>query len=204
MSAAAQPMLADWPVTGAPEVASTGAEVIVADPPWRFASNSETAPGRNPRRHYPCLDTPRIAGMRVGDAVARDALLFLWATAPMLPQALEVLQAWGFAYVSQIVWVKDRVATGYWVRNRHELVLLGKRGAFPCRSPAPFPDSVIEAPRREHSRKPPALQDRIDALWPERRRMEIFARTQRPGWIAWGNQTDLFPGSGAAEGAADG
>ena len=73
-----------------------------------------------------------IAARDVPSIAADDCVLFLWATSPMLPQALEVMKAWGFAYVSGAVWVKDRIGTGYWFRNRHELLLVGTRGNVPA------------------------------------------------------------------------
>ncbi|MAN99924.1 MT-A70 family methyltransferase [uncultured Roseovarius sp.] len=167
-------------------------DIICADPAWRFASNSVARPGRNAMRHYPCMTVPEIAALPVRDWAARDALCFMWVTVPHLVGGLDVMRAWGFRYVSQIVWVKSRIATGYWARNRHELVLIGKRGKFPCPRPAPFSDSVIEAPTREHSRKPEALQEAIDAAWPEAARLEMFARRARVGWTAWGNQVGKF------------
>jgi N6-adenosine-specific RNA methylase IME4 len=165
-------------------------DIIVADPPWRFASNSAAKPGRNAMRHYPCMRDSDIAALPVADMARRDALLFLWVTAPMLARGLPIISAWGFRYVSQLVWVKDRIGTGFWVRSRHELVLIGKRGRFPCGSPAPFADSVIDAPTTAHSRKPEALQDRIDAVWPSAARVELFARRPRPGWAVWGNEVE--------------
>ena len=173
-------------------------DVILADPPWHFASNSAARPGHNVRRHYPTMRLPEICAMPVPQVSARDALLFLWATAPCCHHAFAVMRAWGFTYKSQLVWVKHRQAMGFWARNRHELVLIGRRGRFPCPRPAPFPDSVIEAPTREHSRKPDDLQDRIDATWPQTRRLELFARSTRPGWTAWGNDTGRFTTGDAA------
>lgn len=190
--AARQMMLADFPQVREPVTSSTGVAIVVADPPWRFASNSEAKPGRNAMRHYPCMSVDQIAALDVPACLARKALLFMWTTAPMLVQSLPVLDAWGFEYVSQLVWVKDKTGTGYWARSRHEIVLIGKRGSFPCPKPAPFPDSVIIAPVREHSRKPPELQDRIDAVWPDQRKLEIFARQRRSGWEAFGNQVGKF------------
>ncbi|WP_069086725.1 MT-A70 family methyltransferase [Mameliella alba] len=166
--------------------------IIVADPPWRFSSNSKSRPGRNAIRHYPCMTDAEICALPVKDWSDSAALLFMWTTAPMLARAMPVLPAWGFSYVSQIVWVKDRIGTGFWARNRHEIVLIGKRGKFPCPRPAPFSDSVITGQQREHSRKPDALQDQIDSAWPEARRLEMFARRQRAGWDAWGNDTKRF------------
>ena len=170
----------------------SAADIIVADPPWNFSSNSVAKPGRNARRHYDCMSDGAIAEIPVRDMAQDDALLFMWVTAPMLARAMPVIGAWGFRYVSQLVWVKSRIGTGFWVRNRHELVLIAKRGRFPCPKPAPFPDSVIEAPQREHSRKPEELQDRIDLVWPYAAKLEMFARRSRPGWMRWGNETQLF------------
>lgn len=167
-------------------------DIIVADPPWRFSSNSVEKPGRNAMRHYPCMKDAEISSIPVKDWAAPKAMLFMWTTAPMLARSLPVLGAWGFRYVSQIIWVKSRIATGFWVRNRHEICLVAKRGAFPCPKPAPFPDSVIVAPQREHSRKPEQLQDRIDAVWPDVTKLEMFARRERAGWEMWGNDTGKF------------
>lgn len=169
------------------------ADIIVADPPWRFASNSQTRPGRNAMRHYPCMPLDEICAVPVAEWAARPALLFLWATSPMLPQALGVVAAWGFRFKSSLVWVKKRPGTGFWVRNRHELVLLAGRGRFACPTPAPFPDSVITSPARRHSEKPEDLQDRIDLIWPEARKLELFARRPRDGWEVWGNDVGLGP-----------
>jgi len=168
-------------------------DIIVADPPWKFSSNSEAKPGRNARRHYPCMTDQQVSLLPVREWAAPAALLFLWTTAPMLVRSLPILDAWGFRYVSQLVWVKDHPGTGFWVRNRHEVVLMAKRGKFPCPKPAPFGDSVITGQQREHSRKPETLQDRIDVTWPDARKLEMFARRPRPGWDVWGNETEKYP-----------
>lgn len=165
-----------------------GFDIIVADPPWKFASNSAAKPGRNAMRHYPCMPTKDIAAMPVELTSAKHALLFLWATSPMLPQALDVMGAWGFKYISSAVWVKTRLGTGYWFRNRHEILLLGKRGKFPRGAKAPFKTSIIEGEFRGHSRKPSQLQDRIDEIWPTQAKLEMFARQRRLGWAAHGNE----------------
>lgn len=167
-------------------------DIGLADPPWRFTSNSDAKPGRNARRHYDTMRLPEIKAMPVSDMMARPALLFLWTTSPHLYQAMGVLDAWGAKYVSQLVWEKDRIGTGFWVRNRHEIVLLAKWGKFPCPKPAPFSDSLFSGQQREHSRKPDFLHEAIESAWPDARKVELFARTERPGWTAWGNETDKF------------
>lgn len=167
-------------------------DILVMDPPWWFTSNSEARPGRNARRHYPCMKDGAIAALPVQAVMKPDALLFMWVTVPMLERAMRIPPEWGFRYVSQLVWVKDSVGTGHWVRNRHEPVLIYRRGAFPCPSPAPFTDSLFFARKRAHSRKPEALQDRIDQVWPTAAKAEMFARRQRAGWAVWGNEVGKF------------
>lgn len=166
--------------------------IILADPPWKFSSNSKAKPGRNAMRHYPCMTDAEICALPVADWAATDALLLMWTTVPMLERSMAIPKAWGFRYVSQLVWVKNRIGTGFWARNRHELVLICKRGKFACPRPAPFADSVITGQQREHSRKPDDLHARIDAAWPDAPKLEMFAREQRPGWDAWGNETGKF------------
>jgi len=77
---------------------------------------------------------------------------------------------------------------GYWVRIRHELLLIASRGDMPHPAPSARPDSVIEAPRREHSRKPDEVYDLIERMYPVLPRIELFARQARPGWNVWGNE----------------
>lgn len=167
-------------------------EVVIADPPWRFASNSEKNPGRNAIGHYSCMKLDEIAALPVREITAKNSLLLLWTTVPFIRLAFDVIDAWGFKYVSEVAWVKDRIGTGFWVRNRHEPLLICKRGKFPCPKPALFPDSVIEGQQREHSRKPDAVHEIVDARLPEYRRLEMFARESRPGWTTWGNETTKF------------
>lgn len=166
--------------------------VILADPPWLFASNSDAHPGKNARGHYACMPLPEIASMPVPLLAARDALLLLWVTVPFAMQAQDVIAGWGFRYVSQVVWIKDRIGTGYWARNRHEILIIAKSGEFPCPRPALFPDSVIVGQQREHSRKPDQVHQTVDQRLGHLRRIELFARQRRAGWHSWGNQVDRF------------
>jgi len=85
-------------------------------------------------------------------------------------------------------WIKDRAGTGYWIRNQHELLVIAKRGDPP--SPMPPPPSVIRAARREHSRKPDEAYELIERMFPGLPKIELFARGQRAGWDAWGNEAE--------------
>ena len=163
--------------------------VIYADPPWRFQPYSRiTGMDRAADNHYSTLNTAEIAALPV--PAARDCALFLWATVPMLSDALAVMTAWGFEYRSQIVWVKDRIGTGYWFRNQHEVLLFGARGNVPAPAPGTQFPSVIRAPVREHSEKPEEFAKMIEAMFPNVPKLEMFARAQRVGWDAWGAEAD--------------
>ena len=103
---------------------------------------------------------------------------------------MERFQAWGFQYVSNIVWLKDKLGLGYWVRNQHEVLLICRRGDMPTPLPTNRPSSVIISPRREHSRKPDEAYELIERMYPELPRIELFARQARSGWDAWGNEVE--------------
>jgi N6-adenosine-specific RNA methylase IME4 len=106
----------------------------------------------------------------------------------MLPQALEVMAAWGFTYKSQFVWVKPAIKLGFWVRTRHELLLIGTRGEVPAPAPGLNFPSVIEAKGREHSRKPDEFYTILESYFPTVPKIELFARAETPraGWEHWG------------------
>lgn len=175
--------------------------VILADPEWRFEPWSrETGMDRAADNHYPtsCLDV--ITGRPVEMIAAADAVLFLWATVPMLPHALLVMAAWGFDYVSHLVWHKDRIGTGYWCRNKHELVLIGTRGSVPAPAPGENVSSMFDAPVGVHSAKPDYVPELIERWYPSVPKIELNRRgPPRPGWDAWGNETEIV---GASDGSS--
>ena len=167
----------------APPLPPASFELIYADPPWRSSS-----PGSRwaPEKHYPTMATSEIAALAV--PASPDAVLFLWAVNGLLPDALAVMEAWGFEYRTNLVWVKDWIGLGFWARNRHELLLVGRRGGFPVPDEADRPDSVIEAPRGRHSEKPAAVYELLERMYPDASKLELFARQTRSGWSAWGNE----------------
>lgn len=163
--------------------------VILADPPWRFEPYSrDTGMDRAADNHYPTLTVPDIAALDVPDASADDCVLFLWATAPMVEEALAVMAEWGFRYKSQLVWVKDRIGTGYWFRNRHEILLVGTAGSIPAPEMGTQSESVLEWPVGKHSEKPEPIYEMIERMYPHIPKLEMFARQEREGWDAWGNE----------------
>lgn len=163
--------------------------VILADPEWRFEPRSrETGLDRAADNHYPTSELHDIKARDVASIAADDCVLFLWATAPMLPQAVDVMAAWGFEYKTHFVWAKDKIGTGYWNRNQHELLLVGTRGNVPAPAPGKQWSSVIEAALGAHSEKPVAAYELIEAYFPNLPKIELNARRQRDGWDAWGNE----------------
>ncbi len=178
--------------------------VIYADPPWTFATYSRKGKGRSAEAHYDCMSLADIKRLPVADWAAPDAVLLLWATDPLLDRAMEVIQAWGFTYKTVgFYWAKlnrgrGRLAfseadfftgMGFWTRANPEPCLLATRG-HPKRRASNVRKLVV-APRREHSRKPDEVSERIEALL-EGPYLELFARTSRPGWDSWGAQPALF------------
>lgn len=156
--------------------------VVLADPAWQF--DNESPASRRATNQYPCMETAAI--MALCPPVADQAVLYLWATSAHLPDALRVMSAWGFEYRTNAVWVKDRIGQGWWVRNRHELLLIGARGKMPPPLPTGRTDSVIEAPRGRHSVKPVEVYEMIERAYPGCAYLELFARSARAGWTSWG------------------
>ena len=174
--------------------------VIYADPPWHFRNWSARGTGRNAISHYECMDFAALTKLPVSELAADDCALFLWATDPLLPQALELIKAWGFEYKTVgFYWVKLNAAAkgdadyftglGYWTRANPEQCLLATRGS-PPRQAKDVRRLVVDR-RREHSRKPDVVRDRIERLV-DGPYIELFARETKRGWDCWGDQADLF------------
>jgi N6-adenosine-specific RNA methylase IME4 len=130
--------------------------------------------------HYPTMELIDIKALDI--PAADDCVLFLWATAPMMPEALEVMKAWGFTYKSRCVWVKDRIGTGHWFRDQAEELLVGTRGKIPAQAPGQ------QFASDDHSAKPAIFHEMIETMFPHLPRIELFARRARTGWDRWGNE----------------
>jgi N6-adenosine-specific RNA methylase IME4 len=166
--------------------------VILADPEWRFEPFSrETGMDRAPENHYPTSEIEAICARDVGSIAAPDCVLFLWVTAPLLFKGGgAVMAAWGFEYQTHFIWGKDRVGTGYWNRNRHEVLLLATRGNPPCPAPGTQWDSLIMGALGRHSEKPDNFHRLIEDYFPTLPKIELNARAARPGWDVWGNEAE--------------
>ena len=174
--------------------------VILADPPWSFRAWSSKGMGRSAEQHYPTMRLEDIKALPVSDLAAGDCVLFLWATFPMLKEALEVIDTWGFTYKTvAFTWVKENRKSpglvwglGYWTRANAEVCLLATRGSPKRQSAAVH--QVILSPIERHSKKPDAVRERIVALMGDVTRVELFARQETPGWDVWGNEVECSPG----------
>lgn len=161
--------------------------VILADAGWRWEPWSrETSMDRAADNHYVTSPLDQIKAIDTASIAADDCALFLWATSPMMPQALEVMAVRGFDYVSHFIWDKDRLGTGYWNRNRHELLLVGVRGNVPAPADSSQWDSVMVERRTAHSVKPEWAYRLVEDYFPNLPKVELFARRARAGWDCWG------------------
>ena len=166
--------------------------VILADPPWDYRPYDETSgSARAAAEHYPTMQLEQICELPVAGIATENAILFLWTTAPHLKESFEVLTAWGFEYKTNAVWVKHLQGLGFFVRGQHEHLLIATKGDIPCPLPANRPSSVIDSPRREHSRKPDEAYELIERMYPDLPKIELFARSAREGWASWGNQAPV-------------
>lgn len=144
---------------------------------------------RKIENQYPTMTLEEICNLPVGDIASPDAVLLLWTTSPKLAESMDVINAWGFVYRTCIVWDKERIGMGYYARQQHELLLIASRGSIPVPAPENRPASVIRLKRdNEHSAKPHEFYTLIERMYPEYDRIELFARNNREGWAAWGNQ----------------
>lgn len=175
--------------------------VILADPPWHFRNYSADEPGmihkrsRGANRYYPTMTIDDICALQI--PASSDAVLFLWACWPLMPEALRVIKAWGFEYKTLAwEWVKANpggfgffTGMGYYTRSNTEPCLLATRGNFPKPANRSI-QALIYSAVLEHSRKPDDQYRKIEALYPGASYLELFARRPRAGWDQFGNEVE--------------
>jgi site-specific DNA-methyltransferase (adenine-specific) len=167
-------------------------KIIYADPPWRY--QDRTPPQGGAESHYQTMKLEDICTMQISEIVEEDCVLFLWATYPLLPEAIKVLESWGFTYKSvAFTWVKKNkkadtffFGLGRWTRGNPEICLLGVRGK-PKRISASVSNLTI-SPIQKHSQKPEMIREKIVELMGDLPRIELFARQTADGWDSWGNE----------------
>lgn len=175
-------------------------QLILADPPWQFKTYSAKGKEKkSPENHYNTMDLEDIKNMPVKDIVAKDALCAMWCIDSMIPHALEVMEAWDFKMINVLFYwhkvTKDyknpAFGLGYYTRKSMELCILGKRGKGLKVLNKGIRQAIVE-PIREHSRKPDCTHERLEKMFGDIKRLELFARQNKDGWDTWGNEVDKF------------
>jgi N6-adenosine-specific RNA methylase IME4 len=172
---------------------------ILIDPPWRFANRTgKMAPEHRRLRRYPTMSFDEIAALPVARHALPKSHLYLWCPNALLLEALQIMRGWGFTYKTNIVWYKvrkdggsDGRGVGFYFRNVTELLLFGVKGQLRTLAPGRRQVNVVVTRKQEHSRKPDEVYPIIEACSPGPR-LELFARRRRPGWEAWGTETDTY------------
>lgn len=160
-------------------------DIILADPPWRY--NSNTGIEGLAENHYAVMETDRIKSLPVSRWSNPNCALFLWTTCPKINEAIEVVSAWGFTYKTvAFTWIKMKngkpfFGLGNYTRSCTELCLLGIKGRM-IRIRKDIPQ-IVMTELQEHSRKPDIVRERIEYLFGECKRLELFGRYERSGWF---------------------
>lgn len=162
-------------------------QVIYADPPWQYEYSISNS--RKIENQYDTMTLDAIKNLPV--PAAKDSVLFMWATAPKLKEAFEVIDAWGFNYRTCLVWDKLEIGMGYWFRNQHELLLVAVRGKFSPPDTFNRISSVFRHKKAGHSEKPKAIRTMIANWYPKASKLEMFAREHLEGWDCFGNEVPL-------------
>jgi N6-adenosine-specific RNA methylase IME4 len=174
-------------------------QTILIDPPWRFENRTgKMAPEHRRLRRYPTMSFPEIRDMPVARHAHDPSHLYLWAPNALLREALDIMQAWGFVYKTNIVWYKirkdggpDGRGVGFYFRNVTELLLFGVRGKMRTLDPGRTQVNLLATRKREHSRKPTEVYQLIEQCSPGPY-LELFARERQAGWTAWGDEVDTY------------
>lgn len=186
-------MADDWPFG---DLRMFGYSVILADCPWRFENYSQAGQKKGAAEQYPCMSIDELASLPVGHLAKPDTALVLWGIFSMMPEALDLMERWGFTYKTGGAWAKQSstgngwaFGTGYILRAAAEFYIIGTIGNPVVRSRSKR--NLIVAPVRGHSRKPEQMHADLEDLY-DGPYAELFAREPRPGWDIWGNETGKF------------
>ena len=163
--------------------------VLYADPPWSYSDKADAGSVQSggAELHYPSMTIAELCALPVASICEPNAVLFLWVTSPLLFESAAVFKAWGFGYRASFVWDKVKHNMGHYNSVRHEFLLLCTRGSCTPDVTTLY-DSVQSIERTTHSTKPEAFRTIIETLYPHGKRLELFARTEAPGWAAFGHQ----------------
>ncbi len=171
-------------------------DIVYLDPPWDYKGQLQhSKPGMGDtggaRKHYGTLKLKQLKQFPMQQLMNEDSLVFMWVTNPHLDQGIELLKSWGLKYSTVgFVWNKMRVNPGFYTMSQCELCIIGKNGKIPRPRGARNIRQYLEHLREQHSKKPDEARERIEQMFPDQSKVELFARHQYPGWAAWGDETE--------------
>ena len=165
-------------------------DLILCDPPYLYDVEANRTSDRI-GTHYMQMKTQDICDLPIQNIAEKKAILFLWSPAPKIEDAMKIIKAWNFEYKTQIIWNKKYIGLGRNVRQQHEILLIAKKGDFP--TPLYKPPSIIEEQRTDHSRKPEKSYEIIERMYPEAKKIELFARHVYPDWYGVGIEAEAKP-----------
>lgn len=161
--------------------------IIYMDPPWKYDNESESIRG-TAEAHYPTMGMEELKEIPINNITLKDSVMFMWTTNSMIKKAFTLIEEWGFEFKTSMIWVKHHIGTGFFVRSKHEILLIATKGNFTPLT-TDIPASVVEAKREEHSKKPEIFYDIIEKMYPDQKYIEIFARDRySEKWEIWGNE----------------
>ena len=162
-------------------------QTIYADPPWNEKGGGKIKRGAD--KHYSLMKTEDIKALNVEFITDINAHLYLWVTNNYLKDGLSVMSAWGFRYITNLVWVKKSFGLGQYFRGQHEILLFGVKGRLLSQAKPRNVPTVIQGDKRKHSKKPEITYEYIERTSPGPR-IELFSREKRKGWDVWGNEVE--------------
>lgn len=169
-------------------------QILYADPPWDYAGHKQHDKKNDVKsaiNHYSTMKLNDLKAIPIEEQCHKDALLFMWTSSPHLPQAIELMKAWGFEYKTiAFVWYKQKTNPGYYTMSECEICIIGKRGNIPTPRGSRNEKQFLSQMRGKHSEKPNEIRDRIARMFPTQKKLELFAREKIEGWDAFGNEVE--------------
>ena len=159
--------------------------LIVIDPPWKFLADYDSD-SRRATGDYPTMGIEEVKKMKL--PMLDDCVVWLWGVDTYLKETLEVMEAWGLDRKSTLIWAKDKMGLGAWLRNKHEYCFLAIKGKPTFLGGKET--TILEAPRTNHSAKPEAFYELVKRLSPYPIGLDYFARKKRDGWDSYGDEVE--------------
>jgi N6-adenosine-specific RNA methylase IME4 len=170
--------------------------ILYCDPPWDYDGKTQHTDGKfkegkSAKDHYNTMTLTQLKQLNIKEITEKDCLLFLWTSSPHLPQAIELMTAWGFEYKTiAFVWDKQKTNPGYYTLSQVEICIVGKKGKIPEGRGSRKERQFLSEMRGPHSAKPIEIRERITRMFPDHKKVELFARSKPDGWDVWGNQVE--------------